>query len=76
MPAQLGFMLIQLDLFEDFSEIEILEEKFRLLEKSMDKTRKSIFAKHGALSKQYLELNERFNVLERCLCKGKYGILE
>jgi hypothetical protein len=69
-------MLIQLDLFEERTEIQIMEEKFRLLEKSMDKTRKSIFAKHGTLCKQYLELNDRFDVLERALCRGKYGVLE
>lgn len=69
-------MLIQLDLFRQMSELEILQEEFRLLEKSMDKTRKSLFAKHGALTKQYLELNNRFDVLERALCRGKYGILE
>lgn len=69
-------MLIQLDLFRQMSELEILQEEFRLLEKSMDKTRKSLFAKHGALTKQYLELNNRFDVLERALCRGKYGVLE
>ncbi len=69
-------MLIQLDLFQEFSDIEILEEKFRLLEKSNEKVRKSLFAKHGALCKQYLELNERFNVLERALCHGKFGGFE
>jgi len=69
-------MLVQLDLFHEFSDIELLEEKFRLLEKSTDKVRKSLFAKHSALSKQYLELNDRFNVLERALCKGKFGGFE
>lgn len=66
-------MQIQLDFFEDLTEIEVLEEKFRLLEKSMEKQRKSLFARHGALAKQYMELNNRFDVLERVLCKGKFG---
>jgi hypothetical protein len=65
-------MLVQLDFFEKKSEVEILEERIKLMEKSNEKVRKSLFAKHGALCKQYMELNERFNVLERVICKGKY----
>lgn len=65
-------MLIQLDLFREKSEIEILEEKVFLLEKALDKQRKALFARHGALCKQYMELSERFEVLERMLCKGKF----
>jgi len=66
-------MLIQLDLFRENSEIEILEEKFRLLEKSLEKQRKSQFAKIGELNKKYMDLHDRFSVLERALCKGKFG---
>lgn len=69
-------MLVQLDLFEEYSEVELLEQKVKMLEKSQEKVRKSIFAKHGQLSKQYMELNDRFDVLERALCRGKYGVLE
>lgn len=65
-------MLVQMDLFEEYSEIQILEQKIIMLEKSMDKQRKSLFAKHGALCKQYIELNDRFNIIESMLCKGKY----
>lgn len=69
-------MLVQLDLFNEMSEIEMLEEKFRLLQNCTEKVRKSLFAKHGALCKQYLELNERFEVLERILCKCNFGGFE
>ncbi len=69
-------MLIQLDLFQEKSQIDILEEKVSMLEKSLEKQRKALFARHGLLCKQYLELNDRFNVLERALCKGKFGVLE
>jgi len=65
-------MLIQLDLFKEFSEVELLEQKVNMLEKSMEKQRKALFARHGALCKQYMELNERFEILERVLCKGKF----
>ncbi len=63
-------------MFDHFSDIEILEQKIILLEKSNEKVRKSLFAKHGALCKQYLELNDRFNVLEKALCRGKFGGFE
>lgn len=69
-------MLIQLDLFQEKTQVDILEEKVSILEKSMDKQRKALFAKHGALCKQYMELHERFEILERVLCKGKYGNFE
>ncbi len=65
-------MLVQLDLFSEMSQIDILEEKVRLLEKSLEKQRKALFARHGALCKQYMELHERFEILERVLCKGKF----
>ena len=69
-------MLIQLDLFKEFTDIELLEERIRILEKSMDKQRKSLYARHGTLCKQYMELNERLDILERVLCKGKFGFFD
>ena len=65
-----------MDLFNEMSEIDILEEKVKMLEKSLEKQRKALFARHGLLCKQYMELNDRFNVLERALCKGKFGNLD
>jgi hypothetical protein len=64
-------MLIQLELFENKTEIEVLEEKLFELEKSVDKTRKALFARHGDLAKRYLEINERLQILEMNICKGK-----
>jgi hypothetical protein len=68
-------MPIQLDLFKEQDDIELYREEIRSLTKSQDKLRKAMFARHGELSKKYLELNDRFEVLERVLCKGKYGNL-
>ncbi len=65
-------MLVQLDLFQEYSQVELLEQKINMLEKSMEKQRKALFARHGLLCKQYLELNDRFEILERVLCKGKF----
>jgi hypothetical protein len=69
-------MLLQLDLFQEYTEVEILEQRIKQLEKSMDKQRKALFARHGALCKQYMELNDRLDILERVLCKGKFGFYD
>jgi len=65
-------MSIQLDFFREFSEVEILEERVKALEKSLDKQRKALFARNGELAKAYIQLNERLDILERNICKGKY----
>jgi len=65
-------MLIQLELFDDRSEVDVLQDQVNELRKSQDKVRKSLFARHGELAKHYLELNERFEILEKIICKGKY----
>lgn len=62
-------------MFHEKTEIEILEEKISILEKSLEKQRKALFARHGVLCNKYIELNERFEVLERVLCKGKFNLL-
>lgn len=62
--------LIQYDLFEPpVSEVEDLKRYVDELKTSQDKVRRAMFAKHGELSKLYLDLHERFYVIERNLCK-------
>ena len=63
-------MLVQLDLFEDRSDVEILEERIRLLEKSQDKLRKGLFSRHGELAKKYIEIHDRLNILELNICRN------
>lgn len=65
-------MSIQLDFFHDRSDVEILEDRVRDLEKGLDKQRKGLFARHGELAKKYLEINDRLEILEINICKGKY----
>lgn len=62
--------MIQLDFFQEFTEIEVLQNQIRDMQKSHDKLRKALFARHGELSKKYIELNERMEVLEKNICKG------
>lgn len=64
-------MQIQLDFFEQKNELEILQEEFRKVKESSDKVRKGIFAKHGELSKMYLDISNRLAILERYICKNE-----
>jgi hypothetical protein len=67
------FMVLQLDFFKELNDVEIMENEIKEMKKSQEKMRKSLFAKHGALCKQYMDLSDRFEILERVLCKGKFG---
>lgn len=64
--------IFQLDLFltEEQSEIASLRERIDAVETSTGKVRRSLFAKHGELNKKLLDLEERFSILERNICKG------
>ena len=64
-------MLIQLELFDTRSDVDILQEEVNELKKSQDKLRKALFAKHGELAKKYLEIHDRLEILEINICKGK-----
>ncbi len=62
--------MIQLDFFQPLSEIEILREEIRQVRASNDKVRKSLFARHGELSKLYIETKMRLDILEMNICKN------
>jgi len=59
--------MIQLDLFEK-SELEEFLQELAKVRESNNKVRKSLFAKHGELAKNYVELHNRLEVLERNIC--------
>jgi predicted metallo-beta-lactamase superfamily hydrolase len=63
-------MLIQLDLFEDKNETDILRDQITIVKESNDKVRKSLFARHGELAKKYIEIHQRLEILERNICRG------
>jgi phage gp16-like protein len=50
---------------------QVKERVKRIMESRDDKINPPHY-KNVAAGKQYMELNERFNVLERVICKGKY----
>jgi len=64
-------MLVQLQLFESPSEIDILENQVEELRKNQDKLRKALFARHGELAKKYLEIHDRLEIIERHICQWK-----
>jgi len=64
-------MVIQLDFFHTMTEAEEMREEIRQLRVSHEKVRKSLYARHGELAKLYLDLNDRMNILEHNICKGK-----
>ncbi len=60
--------MLQLDLFEK-EETEIIRGELQKVKESNDKVRKSLFAKHGELTKNYIDLHARLEILEKNLCK-------
>jgi hypothetical protein len=64
--------MIQLDFFED-RKTQIFKEEVKKLKDSNEKVRKSLFAKHGELAKNYLDLLSRMDILERHICGSSYA---
>lgn len=58
----------QLDLFETEFDAKKEMEAFR---NEWDKTRKSLYAKHGELVKMYNELAHEHMILKLNICKGR-----
>ncbi len=64
--------MIQLDFFAD-DDISVLKAEVKRLKESNEKVRKSLFAKHSELAKNYLELLCRMEILEKHICNGSYA---
>lgn len=64
--------IFQLDFWEtpEQSEIASLRERIDAVKLSNDKVRRAMFGRHGDLTKRMLDLEERFNIIERALCRG------
>jgi 5'-3' exonuclease len=62
--------MIQLDFFAQ-DETELLRLEIDKVSKMGEKTRKSLFAKHGELAKYYADLDRRLAILEYNICKTK-----
>jgi hypothetical protein len=61
--------MIQLDFFQE-DEVVLLQNEVRRLKESQDKVRKKLFAAHGELAKNYINLLSRLEIIEKGLCNG------
>lgn len=63
--------MYQLDFFsEDKAEIDYLRNDVKQVKESSDKVRKSLYARHSELSKKYIELHQRMEIIEKNICAG------
>lgn len=65
--------MYQPDLFESTQE-SILKKELQKLKESNEKVRKSLFAKHSELLRNYLELCSRVEYLEKNNHKNRYTL--
>lgn len=57
-------MAVQLDLFEEMTEVDILRKELADVKQSSENVRRGIFARHNALSKLFLELKDEIDKLK------------
>ena len=62
-------IMIQLDFLQQDPD-EILRNEVEKLRESNEKVRKSLYARHSALQKNYIELSQRLDILESFICKN------
>jgi len=64
-------MLIEFqpDLF-DREPTERLERKLAEMQESLNRVRKSLYARNNELEKMFFELHTRVDILEKNICKG------
>lgn len=71
--------MIQLDFFQEeqkdnheiLRELTYVKELAKSTHESAGKVRRCIFARHGELSRMYLDLHQRLEIIERNLCRGE-----
>jgi hypothetical protein len=62
---------VQFDLFlPKPSETEMLQMDIKELTELIHRVRKGQYAKLGALTKMYLEMKEKVDIMERNICRG------
>lgn len=62
--------MIQLDMFEEFDELESLRMQLRHIKESNDRVRRGMFVRHNELSRMYLEVVNRLEIIEKGICDG------
>lgn len=61
--------MIQLDFFREEDYI-IIQNEVERLKKSNDRMRKALFARHGKLANDYIDLEKRLAIIEKNICLG------
>ncbi len=62
--------MVQLHFFPE-DEVVTLRMEVQKYKETTDKMRKALFARHGELAKNYLDIHQRLEILERNICQGK-----
>ena len=63
--------VIQLDLFEDFpTETQLLRADLEATDLSLNKVRRALFARVGAIERKMIDLEQRLEIMERNICRG------
>ncbi len=60
---------LQLDFFAK-DNMELLRLEFERIKQNNEKTRKSLFARHNYLEREFLELKLRQEIIEKNLCSN------
>lgn len=63
--------MLQLELFRE-DDIIVIRDELDKVKESNNKMRKALFARHGELAKNYVNLLERLDILEKNICLGNY----
>ena len=58
-------MYLQLEFLAQDKDIELVKKSIDDVKTSSDKVRKGLFARYNELAKMYLDLHDRFQILER-----------
>lgn len=66
--------MIQLDFLQPLTELEICHEQIKQVKVSSDKVRKKLFAENNKLWKEFIEIKDRLDILERHICKSNFGV--
>lgn len=55
---------------EEECRMDSIQKSVEAVKESSDKVRRGIYARHGELYKKYMDLEERFQILERNICSN------
>lgn len=72
-------LAIQYDLFESNDEVSLLKKEIELMNSSLNNTRRGLFARHSAMAKQIMDMQEeieRLKGIRIVKSKSKFGDFE